>query len=64
MVDLVLESNDRFIVIYDLLKFLLLSSRIWFFQSMSERAGIMNRFIHKLVILEGLDWPVSSCESV
>ena len=42
MVDLVLESNDRFIVIYDLLKFML-SSRIWFFQSMSERAGIMNK---------------------
>ena len=42
MVDFVLESNDRFIVIYDLLKFML-SSRIWFFQSMSERAGIMNK---------------------
>ena len=42
MVDLVLESYNKFVVIYDL-KFMLLSSRIWFFQSMPERAGIRNK---------------------
>ena len=63
MVDLVLESNGRFIVIYDLLKFML-SSRIWFFHPFLNERESWTRFIHKLVILEGLAWPVSSCESV
>ncbi len=37
MVDLVLESNDRFLVIYDLLKFMLSSSYGSFNPCLNER---------------------------